>query len=49
VRRHRCSADMVEALEHPNATPGAGEVGGGYQAVVPAADNDGVVGLAQLR
>ena len=36
------AADLVAALEHEHAAPGAGEVGGGGQPVVARADDDGV-------
>ena len=34
---------MLAALEHEHGAPGAGEVGGGDEAVVAAADDHGVV------
>ena len=40
VRRHRRAANVVESLQHPHPTPGTGQIGGGNQSVVPAADND---------
>jgi hypothetical protein len=49
MRGHRGTADVIEALEQLDPAPGAGEVRGGYQAVVPAADDDDVVALVQLR
>ncbi len=45
MRGHRRAADVVEPLEHLHPAAGAGQVGGGDQAVVPAADDDDV-GLA---
>ena len=36
------AADLVAALEHEHAAPGAGEVGGGGEAVVAGADDDRV-------
>ncbi len=51
VRRHRRAADVIEALEHPHATPRACQVGGGDQSIVAAAHDDDVgVGVRrQLR
>jgi hypothetical protein len=48
VRGHRGTSDVVQPLEHLNPAPGAGQIGGGHQPVVPAADDDDVA-LAQLR
>ena len=45
VRGHRGAADVVQPLEHLHPASGTGQVGGGDQAVVPAADDDDV-GLA---
>ncbi len=42
VRRHRRAADVVESLEYPHPAPGTGQVGGGNQRIVPAADDDDV-------
>ena len=42
MRGHRCTPDVVQPLEHLHPASGSGQVGGGYQAVVPAADDDDV-------
>ena len=39
---HRRAADDVPALEHHHLLPGPRQVSRGHQAVVPAADDDGV-------
>ena len=41
------AADVGAGLEHERAQPGAGEIGGGDQAVVAAADDDRVVVVAR--
>ena len=42
---HGGAADAVAALEHEHVLAGASEIRRAHQAVVPAADDDGVVGL----
>ena len=42
----RRAADVLAPLEHEHRAPGAGEIGGGDQRVVAAADDHGVVGDA---
>ena len=42
---HGRAAEHVAALEHEHLLAGAGQVGGGDEAVVAAADDDRVVGL----
>ena len=41
---HAGAAEHIAALEHADAQAGAGQVGGGGEAVVPAADDDRVKG-----
>ncbi len=41
---HGRAAEDVAALEHEHLAAGLGQVGGARQAVVPAADDDGIVG-----
>ena len=48
LRRDRGTADVIQPFQHQHPLAGAGQVGGGDQAVVPAADDDGVV-AAQFR
>ena len=42
MRGYRGASDMVEPLEHLHPASGTGQVGGGDQAVVPAADNNDI-------
>ena len=42
MRGYRGASDVVEPLEHLHPASGTGQVRGGDQAVVPAADNDNV-------
>ena len=42
VRRDRRPTDVVQPLQHLHPSSGAGQVGGGDQAVVPAADDDDI-------
>lgn len=42
MRRNRCATDVVEAFEHLYPASCPGQIGSGHQAVVPAADDDGV-------
>ena len=39
---HRGATDLCAALEHRHLEAGHGDIGGGYQAVVSAADNNDV-------
>jgi hypothetical protein len=41
---HRRAARVVQPLQDQHGAPGPGQIGGGDQAVVAAADDDGVVG-----
>ena len=43
TRTHRGSADVIEALEHRDQEPGAGQVGRGDEGVVATADDDDVL------
>src|SRR5437764_4598838 len=45
---HRRAADALAPLEHQNLATGAREIGGTGEAIVPAADDDGIVGLHAL-
>lgn len=42
MRRNGCAAYVVETFEHLNPASRPGQVGSGHQAVVAAADDDGV-------
>ena len=42
MRGYRGASDVVEPLEHLHPASGTGQVGGGDQAVVPAADNNDI-------
>ena len=42
VRRHRRTADVVEPLQYAHPASGPGQIRGGHQSVVPAADDDDV-------
>ena len=37
------AADNIPALEHEDTLPGPGEIGGGSQAIMAGADDDGIV------
>ncbi len=43
---HGGSAHQVPALQNQHLVPGFGQIGGSDQAVVPGADDDGIVGVA---
>ena len=49
MRGHRGTADVVQSLEHLDPASRTGQVGGGHQAVVPAADYHDVEVLLQFR
>ena len=45
----RAAAEQLAALQHQHRAAGAGEVGGGDEAVMASADDDGVVVVGSWR
>jgi hypothetical protein len=47
-RRHGCAADLAGLLQNQDAQAGPGQVRRGDQAVVSAADDDGIKGVSAV-